>query len=296
MASFAGKPEASLSPSAAALHEKALRTLQDLPPFSPILNQLLASLAGEDVSFAKLSDLIEKDAILAGNILHLVNSALYARRGTVNSVRHAVSLLGVQKLRNAALGMSLTHVWTQARPAASWSMARFSLHSAATATLSDLLAQRLPVAYPEGAFVAGLMHDIGRLLIATGLPAEHGQIASRYARGQEGVCACEREILGFEHPELSAQALAHWNLPEPIQEAVREHHSTGEERYTAVVPLHRIVAAADRYVHSAGVSFLPVPASANTKALQQLGLDAASMSALLDEFQLEFDAMAPFFR
>ena len=77
----------------ALLKDRAIRSLRELPPFSPILNRLLASLAQEDVSFMKLGDLIEKDPVLAGNLLHLVNSALYARRGSINSVRHALSLL-----------------------------------------------------------------------------------------------------------------------------------------------------------------------------------------------------------
>lgn len=93
--------------------EQALRALAQLPPFSPILNRLIASLAQEDVSFAKISDLIEKDTALAGNVLRLVNSALYGLRGTVNSIRHAVSLLGIAKLRNATLSMSVARMWSQ---------------------------------------------------------------------------------------------------------------------------------------------------------------------------------------
>src|SRR5579883_2915807 len=95
------------------LRAKALRALGDLPPFSATLQRLTASLAGEDVSFSQLGDLIEKDAVVAGNILHLVNSALYARRGDITSVRHALSILGIDKVRNAVLGMSLARMWSK---------------------------------------------------------------------------------------------------------------------------------------------------------------------------------------
>jgi len=149
---------------------KALLALDDLPPFSPIMNRLLASLAAEDVSFIKLADLIEKDTVIAGNLLHVVNSALYARRSTINSVRHALSVMGVAKLRNIVLGMSVASMWNHTKVPAAWSMRRFDMHSAAVAILSDLLAQHLPVTYPEGAFVAGLFHDLGRLLIVLILP------------------------------------------------------------------------------------------------------------------------------
>ena len=79
------------------------------------MNRLIASLASDDVSFAKIADLIEKDTVLAGNILKLVNSALYGLAGTVNSIRHAVSLLGITKLRNAALSMSVARMWNQVK-------------------------------------------------------------------------------------------------------------------------------------------------------------------------------------
>jgi HD-like signal output (HDOD) protein len=290
----------SSSPASDALREKALRCLGGLPPFSPILNRVLASLAGEDVSFAKLADLMEKDTVVSGNILHLVNSALYARRGTINSVRHALSLLGINKLRNAVLGMSLTRVWNKAQPAAAWSMARFNLHSAATAILSDLLAQRLPVPYPEGAFVAGLLHDIGRLLIAVGLPDEHARIVQLHRGGNQPVAESEQDVLGFTHAELSGRALALWNLPEPIQYAVRDHHCPQETAgKPGEVPLSRVVAAADHYVHCIGVSILPqdaVNGEPDVAALERLGIGEAGREALLAEFQAEFDAMTPFFR
>lgn len=294
-------PLASKASQKSALQEKALKALRELPPFSPILNQLMASLAGEDVSFAKLSDLIEKDTVIAGNILHMVNSALYARRGTINSVRHALSLMGIQKLRNAVLGMSLARSWAQARPAASWSMARFNLHSAATAILSDMIAQHARVAYPEGAFVAGLLHDVGRLLIAIGLPSEQGGIVELAAKGGKTITECERIMLGFDHQDLSAQALQYWNLPEPIRLAVGEHHNAPEAGTGGDIQLAAIIGAADAYVKSIGVSIQPVLGNPlqdapDTQPIEQLGLDGARAAALLSEFQTEFDAMAPFFR
>ena len=299
MASLTGQTEQSISSASAVLRDKALRALDGLPPFSPILNKLLASLAAEDVSFAHLGDLLEKDTVVAGNILHLVNSALYARSGTVNSVRHAVSLMGINKLRNAVLGMSVTRSWNRVRPAASWSMARFNLHSAATAILSDMVAQRVPVKYPEGAFVAGLMHDVGRLLIAVGLPNECGRVLDRQRRNQQSAVESELAVLGFAHPELSAQALEFWKLPKPIQTAVREHHAPPDAGPGGELPLSSVVAAAEIYVNSVGVSILPrgvTQSGADARAIGQLGLNTTRLEALLGEFHGEFESMTPFFR
>jgi HD-like signal output (HDOD) protein len=283
------------------LREKALKALGALPPFSPILNRLLASLANEEVSFTKLAGLIEKDTVVAGNILHLVNSALYARRGTINSVGHALSLLGINKLRNAVLGMSITRMWNHVRTPASWSMARFNLHSAGTAILSDMLAQRLPVDYPEGAFVAGLLHDVGRLLIALSLPEEHERIL---ALCQNGACLenssqplidCEQQVLGFSHPELSGLALAFWNLPKPIQDAVRDHHANMEEKNSGPLALNRIVAAADQYVNAIGTSDMQGE-KGGCVLLESLGMEREKLASLLSDFTAEFEAMTPFFQ
>jgi putative nucleotidyltransferase with HDIG domain len=277
--------------------EKALRSLSSLPPFSPILTRLLASLAEEDVSFSALGDLIEKDAVVAANILHLVNSALYARTGTISSVRHAISLLGTNKLRNAVLGMSIARVWNRVKMPSSWSMARFNMHSAAVALLSDLLAQRLPVAYPEGAFVAGLLHDVGRLLLALGLPNEYMRILELYDdSGRRTLVECEREIVGFTHAELSAQALRVWKLPEEIQIAVRDHHSSPAESDKGI-PLSHVLDAANQYANSSGITILVVNHDgADPKAVELLGLDEDKLKSLLVEFREENNAMAVYFR
>ena len=282
------------------LRQRALRSLNALPPFSPILSRVLASLAGADVSFAMLSDLIEKDTVLSGNILQLVNSSLYARRGTINSVRHALSILGTNKLRNAVLGMSVTRMWNQLKMPASWSMARFNMHSAATATLSDLLAQQLPVTYPEGAFVAGLLHDVGRLLIAVGLPEKHELILQLRKTSGRSPLECELEILGFTHPELSAEALSFWNLPAPIGTAVLYHHNPASDDSNvnpAEIPLSRVLDAANQYINSTGVTIIPESTdSADAGVVTEMGLTPERLATLLTEFNVELDGMIQFFR
>jgi HD-like signal output (HDOD) protein len=282
------------------LRARAIRCLGELPPFSPILNRLLASLAKEDVSFNKLGDLIEKDPVMAGNLLHLVNSALYARRGSINSVRHALSLLGINKLRNAVLGMSITRMWNQVRTPPSWSMARFNMHSSACAILSDLLSQRLTVDYAEGAFVAGLLHDVGRLLIALGLSEEYDQILLMNERDGKPLLECEMEITGLTHPELSAEALAHWNLPEPIQNAVRHHHTVDLDRSPVgpgEIALSRVLDAANQYVNSTGVSILQkCNEGADASLIETLGLTGDQLQTILADYKTEYEAMSAFFR
>ena len=271
--------------------EKALRGLTKLPPFSPILNKLLATLADEDVSFGKLADLIEKDAVLAGNVLRLVNSALYGLRGTINSVRHAVSIMGLAKLRNTTMSMSVSRLWAQAPAPKDWSAATFNQHSGAVAILSDLLVQRVEVDYPEGAFAAGLLHDLGLLLVAISLPEEFERIKEEARQGtpvESGAAA----VLGFDHAELSAAALAHWNIPAPIQEAVRRFRLPG-----AGLSLARVLAAANRIADDLGIrvqKWAPAGAGVPGEAMAELGLEDRA-PRILEEFDAEFQAILGFF-
>ena len=268
----------------------------ELPPFSPILNKLMATLAAEDVSFAKLAELIEKDTVLAGNVLRMVNSALYGRRGAINSVRHAVSLMGLVKLRNSVMSLSISRIWSGARTPKGWSGAQFNLHAVATAVMCDLLAQRGPIAYPEGGFVSGLLHDLGLLLIAISLPVEYEAIRQLHEEGGMSIADAEMEVIGLDHSEISAAALADWNLPEPIQKAVRYRRQP--ERQTAeLVPLSRALQLAEQLVDCRGIPVLPhgQPVEDQTaEMIASLGFEIA-LGQLLDDFDREFEPMRSFF-
>ena len=279
------------------LRQQGLAAISQLPPFSPILSKLMASLGSDEVSFANLGDLIEKDAVLAGRLMGIVNSALYARRSTISSVRHALSVLGMEKLRNTVLCVSVSCMLNQARTPSGWSMERFNKHSAAVAILSDLIAQRVPVEYPEGAFVAGLLHDMGRLLEAIGLPKQFHSMLREYQGGGGSWLDCERATLGFTHPELSAAALAVWKVPEPIQRAALHHHEPDPARSGGDFSLGWVVHAANQYINSTGETILtsPTPDCAGAHWMESLGLDQDGLAGLLADFHAEHTAIAHYF-
>jgi HD-like signal output (HDOD) protein len=242
-----------------------LKALADLPPFSPVLSKLLASLSTDDVAFGQLATLIERDTVLSGSVLKLVNAAAYARRGQVSSIAHAISVLGLTKLRNLILGLSITRMVRSAKTTTGWSQANFNMHSVATAILTDHLAQHVSVNYPEGAFIAGLFHDIGRLLIASGLLEEHHEIQRQFEAGNRTLSECEISVIGISHAGIAALALAEWNLPSPIQSAVEFHNDPAsnprldEEKASGGFHLAEIVCAADEVVNRLGNSIMPRP-------------------------------------
>ena len=274
----------------------ALKSLDHLPPFSPVLNHLMASMANEDVSFAQLGAVIERDTVLTGNVLRLVNSALYGRRGTISSVRAAVSILGINKLRNYILGLSVARMWSKVRTPPAWSMARFNDHSVATAVLADMLVQKTAVEYPEGAFAAGLLHDLGRMVIANSLPDEFERIQKMQAESGKPLEVCEHEILDCTHSELSAAVLTRWNLPALIQKAVLYHHRADLDPVGGslqTLPLSKAVEVANHLANGAGHAITEFDAQKCKPAeelLTALGL-ADQTETLMADFEVELQAV-----
>jgi HD-like signal output (HDOD) protein len=261
------------------VRDRALEALDRLPPFAPILNRLVATMARDDVSFVEIADLIEKDTVLAGNVLRVVNSALYSLQGTVSSVRHAVAVLGLSKLRKVALSISVARMWMQASAPTGWDAGRFNAHAVASGVLSDLMAAGARVDYPEGAFVAGLLHDVGKLLIATADPIGYAQVVRETEQAACSWVECEIELLGTTHAELSGAALERWNLPAPIRDAVALHHEPEAGHLSAVVQ------AADAAANALGYSITPRPAEPVPD----------DVLPLLEPFKAEFDAMRKYF-
>jgi HD-like signal output (HDOD) protein len=284
---------------------RVLKSLGQLPPFSPVLNKLLATLAREDVPYMELAGIIEKDTVMSGNVLRLVNSAAFARRTEITSIPHAISVMGLAKLRNMVLGLSISRMWAGVKMPKSWSAARFNMHSVATAVMADNIAQHVSTNYPEGAFIAGLLHDFGKLLIAAAMPAEAEEIERMAAETGRPALECEREIVGADHADLSAIALKEWNLPVPVQIAVEYHHDPQRNvGYLAEVGKARfhladIVRAASESVNRLGVTVAAVPPDftphANPTEPVQSMTDEETTWKIVGAFEKEFEAIRAFF-
>lgn len=277
---------------------RALKLLDELEPISPVVGRLLSTLSAdpETVSLSHIGDLIEKDTILAGKVLGLANSALYSRGSEIVSVHRAIARLGLNKLRNTALALSVNRVWRKAKTPVYWSMVRFNLHSVATAVAADMLASRTRTCYPEGAFVSGLFHDIGRLVMAVMLQNEYEPFCHSSEDNQPKVRQCERDLLGFDHCELAADILAHWNLPRQIQTAVGFHEypeldDTKVE--SSEFPLSMVIHTADKYAASVGASIYDTLSSEHADPLRLLGTSDEE-GKFFPEFKSQFDVIRSF--
>jgi HD-like signal output (HDOD) protein len=229
--------------------------LDRLPPFPPVLHRLLATIAmdQDDISLFDMADIVETDTLIAGKVLGVANSSFYGRGQPVCSVRQAVIRLGLDRLRNVLLTLSINRVWGGLVIHEGFSILRFNRHALATAILCDLLAQGLHVKGAEAAFITGLFHDVGELVLVSLFPDRYMPLLEQLQDGEELEWR-ERELFSFSHAEVSAQATAHWNLPEKVQTAVRFHEcampevrTAGHEEFTLSEVLHGADCCATAY-------------------------------------------------
>ena len=232
----------------------ALKNVERLPTLSPAVNRLLGMLAKRDIDLNQLGRVIGADPSLAGHIISAANSAYFSRGAQVQSIDQAVARLGLTKLRRIALSKSVSRIFRGMRTPEGWSMTRFQLHAVATGAAAEILCDYLPVEESDNAFLGGLMHDVGKVLIACGQPAQFTEIESMVSLTGRHQSEFERDILGADHAELSGLAVAKWELPFQLSRAVAAHHNPDPAHDPGEVSLSMILQVADRFTNSLGIS------------------------------------------
>jgi HD-like signal output (HDOD) protein len=276
------------------LYDRAVEAIGKLPPFSPVMTKLLATLAKDDVMVGQLADWIEKDTVLTGSVMRMVNSAAFGRSGKVSSVRHGIAILGTTRLRNIVLSLSVCSMMNKVHLPAGWSTKQFNLHAVAAANLADLVVQYLNVEFAEGAFVAGLLHDTGKLLLAISCPEEYAAVISAAKAESASLYQVEIREFGFSHAELSEAVLIAWKLPARIQTAARFHHNPEADSHApGMLSLSRSVQIADTIVNAVAIPAVPSnqPKQDPIPLFDAFGLGNKA-DRILQSFQQEMDAIA----
>ncbi|MBI4805916.1 MAG: HDOD domain-containing protein [Desulfovibrio sp.] len=191
-----------------------------------IVIQALDALKNPNVSYAYVAEIISKDTALSAKLLKLVNSALYGFPEPIETIGRAVTIVGANRLTSLALGVSLISIFGSI-PREVLDMHSFWEHSLACGVLARLLAVNAGHPNEERCFVAGLLHDIGRLVMLKDHPGHVAQtIAMAKAEGRP-LYEVERDMWSFDHAMLGGRLLASWKFPTSLERAVGEHHQPG---------------------------------------------------------------------
>jgi putative nucleotidyltransferase with HDIG domain len=288
-------PNAADAKAAASLAAQ-LSKLEGLRPFPVVVQKVIACVSRPDFRVETVRDFIEEDPALATRILRVANSAAFQTRVPCKSIQDAIVRMGARTVTNLASGMAAMTAFADVQ--GKGKLVRE--HCVGTAAIVRALCYRLGDAVPAVAFVTGLLHDIGKLLIlqTRGDYASWPGIGSRVA---DQVHIREREVLGYDHAVLGGHMLAQWGLPEPLPKVVAWHHQPsrayreGGESADLVAVL-RIADLIDTVVSGGD----PVDASTSKRLAAgsdagQVGLGERDIAAVLGEAsQLRGEALTLF--
>ena len=225
--------------------EKIRLFVDKMPSLSTTVSKVLEICSRPDTVPNDLNRVIALDPVLAGQVLKLINSAYYSLMNKVTSLTRAIIMLGLNTVKNLALSTAIIRSVSQAKKSRALPIRAFWAHSIAVGVMAKLLAagRGLSLAEREEYFVAGLLHDLGKIPIGD----EYTEVLARVETAQEPLVTVEQQVLGLDHEEVGAMIATKWKLNAVITDAICHHHAP-----ELAAPGHRdlvaTVALADFYV------------------------------------------------
>jgi signal transduction histidine kinase/HD-like signal output (HDOD) protein/CheY-like chemotaxis protein len=198
--------------------------LNKLPTLSAVATQLIKLTMDETSDAQQVAAIIETDQSLASKVLQIVNSASYGFAGRVTTMTHAVSLLGFSTIRSLALSMTVSDMFGPSEEAGAFDRAGFWKHSLACAVCAELIAERAGTRYARETFLAGLLHDIGKIALDTCAREDFDRVIREAADKHISVLEAERQLLETDHAVVGKWVAERWGLPEIFTHAIWLHH------------------------------------------------------------------------
>lgn len=253
--------------------QKKVRMIKNLPTLPGILTKISRMVESKQFSAEDIARLIGQDQVLTAKVLKLANSAFYGFSREITSVAQALVVLGFTVVKGLILTTSVFDA-VQRRAADLW------VHSLAVATASGVLAQKLGLDHPEEINLAGLLHDIGKVVLATDMTEELEAIMTRCHQGAFSLEA-EAEVLGFTHPEAGRWLGEAWKLPPALTGPITHHHNPSKAG--AMATQAAVVHLADIIVKGHGFGFAQdvwVP-PLEPGTLDRLGMEPADLDEIV---------------
>ena len=226
--------------------------LSDIPSLPSILSEASRLLQDPDVTSQQLARLIEKDQSITAKILRLVNSAFYGCQSRISDVNSAVVLMGFNTVRNAIISISVIKAFANIKDMEQFKVEDFWRHALAVAITSRHIAVQFNSRATDESFVAGLLHDIGKVILSQwfrDLFVDSWKLAR-----DTGIpfIQAENALSPLNHAQIGAHLAKKWRLPSDFAEAIRWHHSP--HAFKLVKPVPAIVALSDAIVNRNSVS------------------------------------------
>jgi putative nucleotidyltransferase with HDIG domain len=214
---------------------RILERVENVPALPEVVTRILTLLDDPSASAHRLAEVIGQDQSMVSTILKLVNSPFYGLSGRVVSIQHAVVLLGFRAIRNVALSSVLMKVFGDSERDSRFNRRDLWRHTVSCAIGARMMAGKLRCADPEEAFLAGLLHDMGLVILDQYFHAEFRRVLDLVESGDCTIRQAERNVFGHDHAAVGALLARKWNFPEPVCDAIACHHHPSRARRAAAL-------------------------------------------------------------
>lgn len=267
---------------------QAIAKAKELPVLPQTIAQLLHELQNPDLDIEELSRDIALDQAITAKILRLVNSSFYGMPGQIGNLNQAVVILGLDTIKNVVLTIAMVKAFKlHDLKEEGFVLEDFWRHTIATGLITQALSKFSDAPKKQDAFVAGLLHDIGKLLLLQAAPEGFKRAFNLVKKDELFFWEAERKVLSADHTELGAWLGKKWHFPVHLQEVMYFHHRPEKSQNKLVHSVHIADALAIALgIGSSGCTFVP---KISRKAWDNLGLSSVALRELLGEMEGIFE-------
>lgn len=267
-------------------YDDIVANLADLPSLPAVVMELLNSIDQENLDISVLAKKVSYDQALTAKTLRLANSSLYGLQVKVTTIQQAITYLGFQTTRNLITAAAVTGCFPEGM-CPGFDDRAFWRHSIATAACAKVLARQMRF-NQDYAFTAGLLHDIGRLVMVRCFPQHMQQVIAWRAEHDTTMLEAERAVLGSDHVDAGVALAEHWNFSDTMRQAIAGHH---DPEKPGAGFLATIIHIADAVVHALDLAQMQddIVPPVSTVAWSALGLDEDAFLHLFRETELNYE-------
>jgi putative nucleotidyltransferase with HDIG domain len=237
---------------AAFLRDKILPGIKNLPPMPQVVMEIHNQLSAENINIKKIADSIETDQALASEVLRLANSACYGMSGWISSIQSALTMMGLKGLLEAVAMAGCQRLLTGKLPGYGYEAEDFWRHSLAVAFGCKILALLKNPGISEAAYLAGLIHDVGKLVLDRFVAEKKTEIESFMQSEQRTLLDAEIDFFGCSHAKVAGEICKRWKFPPVLWNAITWHHNpSGSNKDLLSYILHM----ADQLATSIGIGY-----------------------------------------
>ena len=204
---------------------KRLDSIPDLPTLPNIVTKVNNLLQDPDTSIKELGNTVKTDQAMVTKILRLVNSTFYGFRSKIRNIPHAIIILGFNNVRNALVSVSIIKTFSEKRTFKGFEIKDFWRHSVAVAVTSRYLGEQSRLDSPDDCFVAGLLHDIGKLVLSQYFTESFGQVWKSVKGNGLSFYEAEKKLLPVSHAQIGGHLAKKWQFPVSLIDSITYHHA-----------------------------------------------------------------------